>query len=94
MECSSLELTTHVVQRLFSRRISIADVRATIQQGQIIAAYPTDKPYPSLLLLHFTDNQPLHVVVAQDAATAMCVVITAYRPDPLLWDSNFVHKKK
>ncbi|NML64079.1 DUF4258 domain-containing protein [Hymenobacter sp. RP-2-7] len=64
MQCSSLDLTLHVVQRLFSRQIPIADVRFAVEHGQEIASYPTDKPYPSVLLLAFPNQQPLHVVVA------------------------------
>lgn len=92
MQCSSLDLTLYVLQRLFSRQIPVADVRFTVEQGREIATYPTDKPYPSALLLAFPIQQPLHVVVAQDVASSLCVVITAYRPDPALWDSTFTQK--
>ncbi len=37
-------------------------------------------------------GQPLHVVVAQNPATSICVLITAYVPDPLLWDETFTRK--
>lgn len=92
MQCSSLDLTAHLLQRLFSRRINLAEVRHAVEQGQLIASYPTDKPYPSVLLLAFVNQQPLHVAVAQDAATGLCVVVTAYRPDPARWNATFTQK--
>lgn len=94
MQCRSLDLTARLLQRLFSRLVPITDVRHAVAAGQVIHSYPDDKPYPSALLLAFRNQQPLHVVVAQDPASGLCVVITAYYPDPLLWNSTFTQKLK
>ncbi|MBC8082787.1 MAG: DUF4258 domain-containing protein [Hymenobacter sp.] len=92
MVCVSLELIAHVLQRLFTRGISVADVEETIHQGSIIKRYDDDKPFPSVLLLHFVLERPLHPVVAQDPATGICVAVTVYEPDPLLWNADFTEK--
>ena len=59
------------------------------QSGEVIASYPEDKPYPSVLLLGFVLQQPVHVVVARDPASGACHIVTVYRPDPLLWGPDF-----
>ncbi len=51
-----------------------------ILQGNIIEYYPVDYPIPSVLLSTLLPK-PLHVVVAYNAETLQCHVITAYRPD-------------
>ncbi len=37
-------------------------------------------------------TRPLHVVVAEDSEDGILIVVSAYEPDPIQWDSGF--KKK
>jgi Domain of unknown function (DUF4258) len=92
MNCTALELTSHVVQRMFSRHLDMQLVEKAVQNGLLIRRYEDDTPYPSVLLLYMEAGQPLHVVVAQNPATGICVLITVYVPNPLLWDETFTRK--
>lgn len=74
---------------MHKRLISVEDVRAVIVGGQVIANYPDDKPYPSVLLLGFVGNRTLHVVVARESSTGQCIVITAYEASPEKWETGF-----
>lgn len=78
---------------MFARNIVTADVLETIEAGEVIADYPTDKPYPSCLLLKFVKERPLHVVLAFDVADGICILVTAYEPDPILWEADFKQKR-
>jgi len=89
LNCGSLSFSGHAVRRMFERGLSRQDVAAAIRDGEVIADYPDDRPYPSCLLLGFVDNRPVHVVVAQDQAQACCIVVTAYIPDSALWADGF-----
>ena len=89
MECNSLIFSSHALQRMFERNIAPVEVRAVVETAEIIETYADDVPYPSALILGFTNGQPLHVVIGYDAPVRECYVITAYRPDPGLWDSSF-----
>jgi hypothetical protein len=89
MECSEVTYSRHALERMFQRGISPEAVSELLQSGEVIASYPDDKPYPSVLLLGFVEQQPVHAVVARDPATAACYVVTVYRPDPLLWEPGF-----
>jgi hypothetical protein len=60
-----------------------------IRLGEVIAEYLDDDPFPSSLLLGFVENRPLHVVVAMELSSKNCYVITAYDPDPHLWEEDF-----
>lgn len=88
MDCTNITFSGHALRRLFERGIAPECVRHAIEAGEIIADYPDDRPHPSMLLLGFVDGMPLHVVTACDPAGA-CIIITAYRPDPLLWSADF-----
>jgi len=93
MDCRGVRFTRHAFERMFRRRITPNDVRGIIAQGEVIASYPDDTPYPSILMLGFTMGKPLHVVVARDLASHTCYVVTAYRPDPNIWGQNFTTRR-
>jgi hypothetical protein len=84
----------HALQQMFSRDISIGDVRDAIKFGEVINEYVNDKPYPSRLLLYTNKKVPLHVVYARNDQDNELIVITAYRPDVKLWETDFKTKKK
>lgn len=94
IDCSSIKISEHALVRMFNRGIQVEDVRAVIQNGEIIANYPTDKPYPSCLILGFVLGTALHIVLAQNAADGGCVVVTAYVPSTDIWESDFKTKKR
>ncbi len=78
---------------MFLRRISKEAVKAAIAYGEIIDEQPNDQPFPSYLLLDFANGKPLHVVFSYDALTDTGFVVTAYIPDPNLWQNDFRTKR-
>jgi hypothetical protein len=88
-----LTFRLHAIQKMFERQISAGDVRWVIENGEIIREYPDDTPYPSRLMLGWIVERPLHVVVADVPADGETIVITAYEPDPALWEADFKRKK-
>jgi len=80
MDCSEVRFSGHAVTRMFERGLSRADILIAIQQGEVIADYPEDRPDPSRLLLGYPGTQPIPVVVAQDPESGVCFVVTAYPP--------------
>jgi len=71
------------------RGIKVAEIRAVITEGETIAVYPDDDPYPSCLLLGFVRGRPIHVVLAYDSTTLTGIVVTVYIPDTGLWTDDF-----
>ncbi len=84
----------HAVSRMFERGITEAEVHKALSEGEEIAAYPDDLPYPSRLLLGWRGDRPLHVVVAYNARDDEQIVITVYEPDPAQWDVGFRRRKQ
>jgi len=67
---------------MFFRGISQAEVRAAIQLGEVIEAYPDDDPFPAYLLLDFVKGRPIHIVFSYDQETDTGYVVTAYSSFP------------
>ena len=62
MECSAVRFTRHAFERLFERAVHPDAVLRIIQEGEVIASYPDDLPYPSVLILGFEGGKPVRVV--------------------------------
>jgi hypothetical protein len=78
---------------MFERSIGRAEVLAAVAAGEVIARYPEDEPYPSVLLSAPIQGRTLHVVVAEDVSSHICYIVTVYIPDPALWNSGFKTRK-
>lgn len=89
-----LTFRVHAIQKMFERSISREDVHHIIETGEVIRTYPHDTPYVSRLLLGWRDKRPLHVVAADNEADNETIIITAYEPDPALWEPDFRKKKE
>ncbi len=81
----------HALKRMFKRGIDIEDIRHVVETGAVILNYPEDQPYPSYLLLGWKDNNPFHVVCANNELNEI-IIITAYNPNPLIWNEDFTRK--
>ena len=91
LNCYNVTISMHALKAMIKRSITVDEVMDVIENGEIIADYPSDKPYPSSLALSFVNSRPIHVVVAIDANNN-CIIITCYQPDPALWDISFKNK--
>jgi hypothetical protein len=64
MECRGVRFTRHAFERLFARDIPPDSVMRILGEGEVIASYPDDVPFPSALILGHDGGEPVHVVVA------------------------------
>ena len=74
---------------MLERHITVDDVWWTLESGETIAVYADDCPIPSRLVLGWVLGRPIHVVADDQENGEVAVVISAYRPDPEKWDSEF-----
>lgn len=75
-----IKWSSHCLERMQERDISIKDIGSCITTGEIIEDYPDDFPYPSCLIFgHSVQRKTLHTVVGSD--TEMLYIITAYYPN-------------
>jgi len=79
----AIEWNRHALERMMERGISRHEVVDVLLDGEVIEHYPSDYPFPSVLMLGKPDRTPLHVVVAFDNNQETLYIITAYYPDDL-----------
>lgn len=92
-KAEQIAITEHARRRLVERSISVNDIIRCIDTGEIIQKYEDDKPFPSCLILGADiDGEYLHVVVSHD--DEWIYLITAYHPDPNVWESDFKTRKE
>ena len=94
MDFTEVFFTGHAIQRMFERGISKEDVMSVITDGEKIAEYPEDRPFPSCLMVSSSGGRPLHVVVAFDQDSRICHILTAYYPDPNQWTPDGKHRRR
>ncbi len=93
MRCDLIFYSEHAIHKMAARKISTDEVEEAIQFGEVIQHYPNDEPSPSWLMLGLSKGKALHVVFSRDTVTDFCIVITAYYPDPTVWNPDFKTKK-
>lgn len=93
MDCQAISFSRHAFERMFQRGIDPDAVAQIVVHGEVIAEYPDDDPFPSVLLLGRYMTHPVHAVVAREAVTAKCYLVTIYWPDPAIWDETFKRRR-
>ncbi|MDD5560158.1 DUF4258 domain-containing protein [Candidatus Methylomirabilis sp.] len=90
-----IRITDHADEEAQADRLPFDEIFFSVLQGEIIEAYPSDKPYPSCLIYgnSFT-GEPIHSVWAYNPETKWSVLITVYRPDPERWVDWRTRRKK
>jgi len=82
LELGNVEWRRHALERMLTREISRKDVKATLENGEIIERYEMDIPFSSALFFYI-DSKPIHVVASLDDASRTIYIITAYVPDTI-----------
>lgn len=67
----------YVLKRMIERNISIENVRAVLENGDVIEEYKADVP-PRYLIFDWIDGRPLHVVAEDDLLTEQTTAVTVF----------------
>jgi len=76
----SIEYSRHGAQRRIEYGYTRSDVREALRTGDIIERYEDTGRGPSYLLLHWTEDRPLHVVAADKETEKKTAIVTLYDP--------------
>ena len=83
--------TAHARKRMKERNIKYENIASSVDNGEIIEQYIDDKPFPSCLILGFSNNEPLHVVLSLN--NGILWIITTYTPTLEKWENDFKTRK-
>lgn len=96
VERGEIWVSEHGYDEMAEEDILAKDVIAGADTAIVVEDYPDYPKGPCVLVLQRDrEGKPLHVVWGiRKRASSPAVVVTAYRPDPGLWSSDFMRRKQ
>ena len=91
----AIEYSRHGAQRRIKYGYSRSDVRAALQDGDVIEEYRDTGRGSSNLLLHWIEGRPIHVVAADKVKKGKTIVVTLYdtRSRADKWTDDYRQRK-
>ena len=95
VERGAVRISDHGYEELAADDIYASDVLTGVISAVLIAGYPRFAKGPTVLVFQKDSaGRPIHVVWGIPKGHAEpAVVVTAYRPDPAQWTSDFMHRR-
>lgn len=84
--------SNHAYEELTKDGILPSDILAGLSEATVVEDYPDAKRGPSVLVFaRLDDGSPVHAVWGIHATDdSKAILVTSYRPDPLLWTPDFL----
>ena len=96
VKVEEVRISEHGYDELSEDGIFVRDAIRGVSEAVVVEEYPPSGRGPAVLVLEFDrGKEPIHVVWGIPAGhESPAVLITAYRPNPEIWDSDFMKRRK
>jgi hypothetical protein len=96
LQRGEVRISDHGYEELAQEGIFVRDIIAGVSSGKIVEDYPEYPKGPCVLVLQSdSEGRPMHVVWGiPRGASSPAVLVTAYRPDPARWTSDFMRRTR
>jgi Domain of unknown function (DUF4258) len=90
-----VRISEHGYDELADDEISVQELISGLLDADLVEDYPDFPKGPCTLVLQSgTDDQPIHALWGiPKGVSGPAVLITAYRPNPDLWENDFLRRR-
>jgi len=96
LAAAEVRISEHGYDELSADGLTVREIIAGIAGADLVEEYPDYPKGPSILVLQRDSaGKPVHVVWGIPRGyTSPAVLVTAYRPDPQKWESDYVRRRQ